>query len=113
MPPRPKPTALKVVSGTLRKSRRNKQEPKPEQAIPSPPVCLKGEALSEWKRLSPQLYDIGILTDIDRATLALYCQIWGRWMKAEKHIADEGEIITTPNGCQQASPWVAISRQSA
>jgi hypothetical protein len=47
-----KPTYLKLVTGTARKSRLNPAEPKPEPALPSPPEHLMPEALAEWERVA-------------------------------------------------------------
>ncbi|WP_417208440.1 phage terminase small subunit P27 family [Antarctobacter sp.] len=80
---KPKPSGLKLVTGTDRSDRQNPSEPKPQPACPEPPDHLKGEARAEWDRVCGQLCALGILSQIDRAALAAYCQAYGRWVQAE------------------------------
>src|SRR5688572_18095041 len=82
-----KPTQLKAVQGTLRPSRVNPSEPKPEPAVPTCPSWLPKEAKAEWRRIVPQLERLGLLTLIDRAALAAYCQSYARWEEAERFLA--------------------------
>jgi P27 family predicted phage terminase small subunit len=90
---KPKPTHLKLVTGTFRKDRSSKHEPKPELAIPPVPPELSDDAKLEWGRVSVDLFKMGLLTSIDRAALAAYCSAYGRWVRAERllrKIGDEG-----------------------
>jgi len=74
--PPPKPTALKLFAGTFRKDRAPKREPKPAQTkgFPKPPSFLGQIAKQEWRRVVPELHKLGILTKVDRAALAAYCE---------------------------------------
>ena len=49
---KPLPTQLKVVRGTLRKDRANRNEPQGAPAIPTCPRHLGEEATREWRRVS-------------------------------------------------------------
>lgn len=102
------PTQLHVIRGTARPCRTNPNEPVPEVGIPEPPAHLSEEALEEWRRITVELHAVGILTQIDRAALAMYCQAYGRWKKYEKIVAAKGELYKTQNGNVQLSPamWV-------
>jgi len=82
--PAKKPTRLKEVKGTLRKSRQNGNEPVPPAELPVPPEWLMGEALKEWKRITAELEPLGYLSRLDRGILTLYCILWAR-------IADAGQ----------------------
>lgn len=86
------PTNLKVLKGTQRADRLNPDEPMPDPNIPEAPDFLSKEALIEWGRITTQLSKLGLITDIDMAALALYCQAWGRIVKYEKVISEEGEL---------------------
>ena len=96
MPPgRPrKPTALHVIQGTARPDRINKREPQPPAGAPECPTWLTVEAQDEWRRISGELIALGILTIVDRAALAAYCQSWARWREAEEHISEEGSMTS-------------------
>ena len=80
---KPKPTHLKVIEGNPGKRPLNKREPTPASGRPQPPGHLCTEAKAEWQRVSKVLHAIGVLTTLDRAALAVYCQAWGRWVRAE------------------------------
>ena len=85
---KPKPTALKLLEGNPGKRPTNKNEPRPKVFVPKPPAHLTDAALLEWKRVSEQLAMLGILTTLDRAVLAGYCQAYGRWSEAEQKLKD-------------------------
>lgn len=112
MPPKVKPTILKLVSGTARADRTNKNEPTPEIGIPTPPHHLSKHAGEEWRRISPLLEDMGLVSEADRSALAMYCQAWGDHVKAEYMIRKSGHVITTTNGNIIQSPWVGISNKA-
>lgn len=80
MPAR-KPTVLKEIKGTLRPDRQ-KNEPRPEAVMPTPPSWLAGEALAEWKRITTELEPLGYLSRLDRGILALYVILWARIAEA-------------------------------
>lgn len=107
---KPKPTALKELEGNPGKRELNTKEPKPDATAPSCPEWLSKEAREEWERICPFLEKAGLLTQVDRAALAGYCQSYANWQNAEKHIAAEGSTFETPNGYQQQTPWVSIAQ---
>jgi len=109
---RPLPTQLKIIRGTNRPGRSNKAEPKPEIQAPSCPDSLSLAAKAEWRRMAPLLVNMGLLSKLDRSALAGYCELYARWTKAEKEVQHQGEVITTPNGSLQVSPWLSIANRS-
>src|SRR5262249_42754142 len=78
---KPKPTRLKEMLGNPGKRALSTGEPVPEAAIPSCPRFLDKEARKEWRRAAPELYALGVLTNLDRAALAAYCESWSRVAK--------------------------------
>jgi len=50
----------------------------PTIAVPDAPRHLGRSARKEWKRITPLLADLGLISHLDRAALALYCQSAGR-----------------------------------
>ena len=116
---KPKPSHLKVVTGTLHPSRENRQEPKPKVSMPSPPSHLSEEAKEEWERLCKDLYNLGILTELDRAALAAYCQAYGRWVQAERAFAEMAEgspsggmVVMTKNDNAIHNPLVGAANKA-
>ena len=108
----PKPTHLKVLEGNPGKRPLNKKEPKPDKAIPTCPTHLSKEAKVEWRRISKILFDLGLLTNVDRAALAMYCQTYGRWVQAEKQIKDNNLVIKTKTGYPIQNPYISVSNQA-
>lgn len=113
MPKPRKPTTLKLITGTAQPCRMNPNEPQFDVAIPKPPHHLSKEARKEWDRMAPVLFDMGLISECDRAAFAMYCQSWGRHVKAEYMIRIHGPVITTKDGLQKVSPWVRISHEAS
>lgn len=117
---KPKPTGLKLVTGTERADRANPDEPQPQPVCPEPPDHLKAEARAEWTRVSHQLHALGILSEIDRAALAAYCQAYGRWVQAEtaldvmahRDTVTHGLMIRTQGGNAIQNPLVGTANKA-
>ena len=106
---KPKPTALKKLEGNPGKRKLNTKETVPAKGMPDCPKWLLPEAKEEWKRLCQKLSDMGVLTEIDMAAFAAYCQSYARWKEAQEHIDSEGSTFETVKGYQQQIPWVGIA----
>ena len=107
---KPTPTAIKELEGNPGKRPLNANEPKPEKKAPSCPKWLESEAKKEWRRLAKEMEAIGILTDVDMAAFAGYCQAYARWKEAEEFITQHGTIVKTPSGYWQQVPQVSIAQ---
>lgn len=107
---KPIPTAIKVLEGNPGKRPINANEPKPNKKAPRCPSWLEDEAKKEWKRLAKQMEQLGILTEIDMAAFAGYCQAYARWKEAEEFISKHGTIVKTPSGYWQQVPQVSIAQ---
>ena len=117
---KPSPTHLKLVKGNPGKRPINGSEPIPEATLPSPPAELCEDARIEWERVSAELHRIGVLTTIDRAALAAYCQAYGRWIVAERAIRKMAErdpltgglMVKTTNGNPVQNPLVGTANKA-
>ena len=109
---KPKPTAMKELEGNPGKHPLNTSEPKPNKKAPACPKWLEPEAKKEWRRLAKQMEAIGILTEVDMAAFAGYCQAYARWKEAEEFITQHGSIFKTPSGYVQQVPQVSIAQQN-
>lgn len=83
---KPTPTHLKLVRGNPGKRRISENEVRPDVVPASPPSFLSDDAKAEWGRISAQLEALGMLTVVDHAALAAYCQAYGRWVLAEREL---------------------------
>jgi len=107
---KPKPTALKELEGNPGRRSLNKNEPKPDPKAPRCPSWLEDEAKKEWKRTGKILEQMGLLTEMDMAAFAGYCQAYARWKEAEEFITQHGTMLRTPNGYLQQVPQVSIAQ---
>lgn len=106
---KPKPTAVKKLEGNPGKRKLNTKEPVPAKGMPDCPEWLLPEAKKEWERLADLMNQMGILTEVDMAAFAAYCQSYARWKEAQEHIDSEGSTFETDKGYQQQTPWVGIA----
>lgn len=110
--PAPKPTRIKLLQGNPDRRPLNLAEPRPRPMVPPCPPWLDLEGKREWKRITRELDRVGLLTVVDRAALAGYCQAWSRWRDAEMALSKLGMVVETASGYLQPRPEVAIARQS-
>jgi P27 family predicted phage terminase small subunit len=115
-PPK-KPTRLKLIQGTFRKDRAIPNEVKPAVASPVVPGHLSDEAKVEWGRLSQELECLGLLSRIDRAALAAYCECWSDWVEACRMCAtkdgQDRKVIKTVAGNFIENPYYSIKKRAA
>lgn len=109
---KPKPTNLKILQGNPGHRPLPANEPKPEPIAPKCPSHLDKTAKREWRRVAPELEKLGLLTRIDMAALAAYCQTYSRWAEAEAMIRKHGVLIKTPNGFPVVSPYLTIANRT-
>jgi P27 family predicted phage terminase small subunit len=106
-----KPTNLKILQGNPGRRPLPKDEPKPDIEIPECPGHLNDRGRAEWEYITPLLYRLGLISHINRAALAAYCQVYARWEEAELMLAKTSLIIKNgPNVV--ANPLVRIVNQS-
>lgn len=86
-----KPTALKTLEGNPGKRPLNENEPKPEPGLPDPPPSLCDIALAEWNERGPGLARIGVITEVDAAIFAAYCQAFADWTRARRGLQSQME----------------------
>ncbi len=107
--PRPKPAALRLLHGdTGHRAKRNSPQPRPIR--PECPGWLLPEAKGEWERVAPELARLGLLTLLDRAAFAGYCQAYARWQAAERFLEINGDVVKAQSGYLMPRPEVAIAR---
>lgn len=102
---KPKPPGM-----SSRRPERPKDGPQPR--LPICPPHLQGEARKEWARTGKKLLAFGLVTEVDRSALAIYCGAWGRWVEAEQQLARYGVVIKAPSGYPMQSPYLAIANKA-
>lgn len=109
---KPKPTHLKVLEGNPGKRPLPRNEPKPQPVPPKRPAWLTGEGRREWEQVVPELSRLGLLTKVDGAALAGYCQSWADYVETTRFLKKHGRTFETPNGYVQQRPEVSIAQKS-
>jgi P27 family predicted phage terminase small subunit len=115
---KPKPTALKLITGNPGKRPIRFDEFKPAAGIPRCPKHVKGEAKKEWQRITQELMRYGMVSEIDRGLLAMICTTWAKYVEAEEMIekaraaGGSGLFVKTPNGFPVVSPWMVVSNKA-
>ena len=118
---KPTPTYLKLLKGNPgKRAIRPTVEPPRPAAPPPPPDFLSGYAKEEWVRVSPGLFALGLLTDLDTATLGAYCWACGVWHDARQaldRMAEldpkmKGLLVKGDSGPVQ-NPLIRIARNAA
>ena len=119
---KPTPTHLHLVRGNPG----NRKRPDPKDSIeppidePTPPSHLSDEAKVEWGRMIGALVTLKLMSQVDRAAFAAYCQAYGRWVQAERALAQmaerdpltKGLVIKTQGGNAIQNPLVGIANKA-
>jgi P27 family predicted phage terminase small subunit len=107
------PTRLKLIKGTLLghpENRRREIEPTP--AKPDPPHDLSPAALAEWHRIADELFELQMLSNLERALLVFYVEAWSEVLEAKKTLrkvvesdpAGSGFLVRTKGGGTMVLP---------
>jgi P27 family predicted phage terminase small subunit len=107
------PTKLKILEGNPGKRRLPEHEPDPPASLPDPPGHLDYRALEEWNRVAPGLCALGLLSDMDRATLAAYCVSYSIWARATQKMKTERLTKETEKGFIVQNPLIGIANKAA
>lgn len=121
--PKPQSNVVKLLRGNPgRRTLDLSEGVQPEVAVPSIPAHLSKEARKEWKRITVELEALGLISRLDRAALAIYCQTWARLVQAEMELEkrrataeasgqnefDAVFVQTTPTGFQRESMLIRL-----
>lgn len=109
---KPKPTKLKIAAGNPGHRPLNEREPILPRGVGDPPEHLGEKARAEWSRVAAILTEAEVITEGDRAVLALYCSAWDRWVRAEEMLAKSSEILKSGDGGLYQNPYLAISNRA-
>lgn len=110
--PAPKPTKLKQLQGNPGKRPLNQREPQPKGNRFNCPSWLSDEAKAEWRRIVPELRELGLATRIDHAALEAYCEQYARWREATLLLREGGLSYMTSTGNLRERPEVGIANEA-
>lgn len=88
----------------------------PPPAVPPAPPIIAADTVAreEWDRVTALLLCEGVVAELDRATLALYCTAYARWIFASERLTETGgPVIQNAQGDPQQNPWLDVLNQAA
>ena len=106
--PLPKDNKLRLIDNDWGN---RKTPPSPSSDQPRKPIMPTGldeAAKREWRRVADRLWKMGVLTEIDKGNLALYCTLVSRLERYDAFLDQEGETYTTPGGTIKPRPEVTM-----
>lgn len=97
---KPKPTALKILSGAFEKNpqRQNHREPSAPKSRPKKPRHVQGVAATQWHALVKRLEVLGILSSVDEVAVEQYALTYAAWREAWKDVNKNGSFIEYIDG---------------
>lgn len=108
---RPKPTALKLVTGNPGRRPLNSAEPAPPPYSAQPPTHLSNTAKDTWEKLTVLLNRMSVLTIADTFALERLCDIYAEILRYRALIERKGETfeVHSQNGVLiKANPAVSM-----
>ena len=106
--PAKEPTALKRLKGNPSKEQLNNDDLIVPCELPTAPAHLSVGAKREFNRLGLLLKKHGLVSLLDRNTLALCAAAWDNSVEATKEIRKYGHVLYTDKGYPFQNPHVAI-----
>ncbi|MCG8670196.1 MAG: phage terminase small subunit P27 family [Pseudomonadales bacterium] len=107
-----KPTAIKKLDGNPGNRPLPENEVQPKKILPKPPRHLSKDARKAWRILAPQLFDLGLLTELDVDLLGIYCETYIMWRDAKNDIVENGYWLTGQKGDRIKNPSISIARSA-
>lgn len=107
---KPTPNAVKKLTGS---KYYKPNEPEVDDGRPACPRWLSKEAKSEWRYVAPLLHEAGLLTKVDRMTLAAYCEAVSMFRRTTEMLDDGMGLATrTHNGNLVQRPEVQLRNKA-
>lgn len=110
---KPTPSATKRLRGNPGKRKVNTSEPTYEVAIPDAPSNLDEGALTEWNLITQELAAKQVITQVDKAILALYCETYSEWIMLGEMLKENPTVIKTyPTGAEYVTLLLGARRSA-
>ena len=58
--------------------------------------------------MAKELEPLGLLTGLDKAVFASYCQAWSIWVEATMKVRDSGLVVKASTGTPMMNPYLPI-----
>lgn len=106
-----KPTALKLLEGNPSRRPLSNDEPKSAALTldSQPPANISDDGKNLWPTICAELTASGVLTRLDVAALAMYCESKARYTLAAAHVHDQG-AVTMGAQAEVINPWYRVMK---
>jgi P27 family predicted phage terminase small subunit len=108
--PIPKSNEQEILEGNPSKRPLRKELPKSRPGSTTYPAWLSSAAKREWKRLTPELARMGLLTKLDRNILAGYCAAFAMWQETQEVLSKQGTVYVSPKGKLEIRPEMEVAK---
>lgn len=110
---KPKPTALKLLTGNPGKRKLNTREPVADPlGTDCPPELNEADAVEEWQRtIVPAIYRRQI-TSADRVFAIAHCALWATWRSQLADASRHAHVILGKNGQPLQNPARKTANQT-
>lgn len=109
---KPKPTALKLIQGTLRKDRANMREPKPSGDLLEPPTYFSTEQSEVWNYAIANAPK-GLLKRLDISILEIWVTAYVTYRESALKVKQLGQVIKSPSGYPIVNPYLSNMNKQA
>lgn len=109
---KPKPTNLKLITGTQRPDRENVDEPKPPITIPDAPDHLQDEEIDVFIDIAGKLARMRVMTEMDVDAVAFYAVRFVVWKEAMSVVRETGLLAKAKNGSPIQNPYLGIANKA-
>lgn len=109
---KPKPTALKLIQGTLRKDRANMREPKPSGDLLEPPTYFSIEQSEVWNYAIANAPK-GLLKRLDISILEIWVTAYVTYRESALKVKQLGQVIKSPSGYPIVNPYLSNMNKQA
>lgn len=89
---KPEPAQAKVLKGNFR-SDRHSHGPQVSIEAPKCPTWLPKSAKKVWKEIAPELERAGLITLLDKTTLAAYCDSAGKFEEVTRRLVSLEQML--------------------
>jgi|TARA_R100000084_G_C4598812_1_gene122177 P27 family predicted phage terminase small subunit len=111
--PKPKPTKLKEIQGTLKPSRQleNEMTATVVSKLPEAPEILDKMGRKIWKVVTKELFNKGMLHSVDLPLLSAYCNEMSIYIEMENFMREHGRIQFYYNEAGQVRHSQSVPQQ--
>jgi len=81
-----------------------------EPKAPEAPEGMSSAGADCWQRITPKLVEARVLTELDRETLAAFCECWAEYWALKAVVAEVGYYTTSKSGGDRLHPAVTARK---